>query len=50
MKSRAKVKSFHIAVQGNFPVACDFAEPDTYMTTRQRTVGNDIDIISGIIT
>jgi len=50
MKSSAKAMSFHVAVWGNFPAACDFAEPDTYTTTRRRAVGNDIDIISGIIT
>jgi len=36
----AKAKSFHVAVWGNFPAACDFAEPDTYTTTRRRAVGN----------
>jgi len=50
MKSSAKAKSFHVAVRGNFPAARDFAEPDTYTTTRRRVVGNDIDIISRIIT
>jgi len=34
MKFNAKVKSFHVTVQGNFPAARDSAEPDTYMTTR----------------
>jgi len=41
MKSSAKVKSFHVAVRGNFPAACDFAEPDTCTTTRRRAVGNE---------
>jgi len=50
MKSSAKVKSFHVAVRGNIPAARDFAVPDTYTTTRRRAVGNDIDIISRIIT
>jgi len=49
MKSSAKAKSFQVALRGNFPTARDFAEPDTYTTTRRRAVGNDIDIISGII-
>jgi len=35
MKSNAKVKSFHVVVQGNFPTACDFDEPDTYTKTRR---------------
>ena len=34
MKFNAKAKSFHVVVRGNFPAACDFAEPDTYATTR----------------
>jgi len=41
MKFNAKVKSFHVAVWGNFPTARDFAEPDTYMTTRRRAVGKN---------
>jgi len=40
MTFNAKAKSFHVAVLGNFPAARDFAEPDTYMTTRRRAVGN----------
>jgi len=40
MKSNAKAKSFHVAVRGNFPVAHDFTEPDTYTTTHQQAVGN----------
>jgi len=40
MKFNAKTKSFHVTVQGNFPTAHDFAEPNTYTTTRQQVVGN----------
>jgi len=40
MKSDAKVKSFHVAVRGNFLAACDFAQPDTYTTTHRRVIGN----------
>ena len=40
MKSRAKGKSFHVAVWGNFPAARDFAELDTYTMTRRQTVEN----------
>ena len=52
IKSNAKVKRFHVVVWGNFPAARDFAESDTYTTTRQRAVGNGssseiIGIISG---
>ena len=51
MKSNAKAKSFHVAGRGNFPAARDFAEPDTYTTTRRRAGGNltSIGIIIGII-
>ena len=41
MKFNNKAKSFHVAVRGNFPAARDFAEPDTYTTTRRRAVGNE---------
>jgi len=40
MKSNAKVKSFHVVVQGNFTPARDFDEPDTYTTTCRQAVGN----------
>jgi len=46
MKSSAKAKSFHVAAQGNFPAARDFAEPDTYTSGWQP----DTEIISTIIT
>jgi len=39
MKFNVKAKSFHVAVRGNFPAARDFAEPDTYTTTRRQAVG-----------
>jgi len=43
MKSNAKAKSFHFAVRGNFPAARDFAELDTYTTSRRRAGGNGHD-------